>query len=277
MGTAPQYYTILVVDIESFGKRRNPVQALLRERLYRILDEAIAAAGIDQAGAPEPVDRGDGAFWLLSASTPKVMLTGPFIAALRAGLEAHKRVSAPEAHMRLRVALHAGEVSRDQHGWVGEDLNTACRLVDLQSLRDALTQAANSLVAVAVSDAWYRSTIRHDYPGIDSASYHPMPFRAKEVNQTAWITVPGFSGPPPQAGETGESAPGGERDETKEGGSPAGRDPAAGSGTAQGGSGTGEVAAPDPAKVTNVGPFAGAVIHAGRVYGGNHYEIGGSQ
>lgn len=258
MGRAPQYYSILVVDIENFGIRRNPVQALLREGLYRILDDAADAVGIDVTGGPEPADRGDGAFWLLPASIPKITLTGPFITALRAGLEAHGQVSTPEARMRLRVALHAGEVSQDQHGWVGEDLNIACRLIDLQSLRDALAQAVNSPLAVAVSDAWYRLTVRHGYPGIDSASYYPVPFRAKEVNQIAWITVPGC--PPAFSGDDGASAASGE-------------DPRA---TAQAGS-TGDAAPPRPAKVVNVGPFAGANINARRVYGGNHYEVGDSQ
>ncbi len=277
MGTAPQYYTILVVDIESFGKRRNPVQALLRERLYRILEEAADAVGIDLAAASEPADRGDGAFWLLSASIPKVKLTGPFISALRAGLEADERVSASEAHMRLRVALHAGEVSGDQHGWVGEDLNTACRLVDLQSLRDALTKAVNSPVVVAVTDAWYRSTVSHGYPGIDSANYYPVPFRAKEVNQTAWITVPGCPGPSTPADITDEPAVIGEGPRATDAASSPGGDPVEESSTAQTGSGTRKVAAANPAKVTNLGPFAGAAIHAGRVYGGDHYEFGDSQ
>ncbi len=277
MRAAPQYYTILVVDIEGFGKRRNPVQALLREWLYRVLHEAIAAAGIDLAGAPEPADRGDGVFWLLPASTSKVTLTGPFIAALRAGLEAHERVSAPEAHMRLRVALHAGEVSRDLHGWVGEDLNTACRLVDLQSLRDALSQATNSPVAVAVSDAWYRSIVRHDYPGIDSANYYPMPFRAKEINETAWLTVPGCPGPLARVDGVDEPAAGVSDLRATQGASPAESNPAERKSVAQSGKSSEEEGTLDPAKVINMGPFAGAAIHAEQVYGGSHYEIGGSK
>jgi hypothetical protein len=272
MGTGPRYYAILVVDIEGFGKRRSPIQMLLRERLYRILDEAIGAVGIDVTDVPAPADRGDGAFWLLPASIPKVMLTGPFITALQAELQAHERVSTREAHMRLRVALHAGEVSRDQHGWVGEDLNTACRLVDLQSLRDALARATRSPLVLAVSDSWYHSTVRPGYPGVDSSTYYPVPFHAKEVNQTAWITVPGYPDPPTLAD--------GAEEPTGSGGvPPAGGGPAPDGGTHQeDGEGRAAVAAaPDTARVANVGPFAGATIRARRVYGGNHYEGGGSK
>jgi hypothetical protein len=274
MGNGPLYYTILVVDIEEFGGRRNPVQKLLRERLYRILGAAMEAAGIDTTQALKPADRGDGVFWLLPTVISKVILTGPFIGALGAELRAHQRVAAPEAHMRLRVALHAGEVTQDEHGWVGEDLNTACRLVDLQSLRDALASATDPLLALAVSDTWYHSTIRHGYPGIEDASFRPVPFRAKEVDQTAWITVPGY---PRLVRHADPARPAG----AAKTGSTTGTGNTAGRGGTESGGVTEPGDTPEPGgrsaarrgPVVNRGRFAGSSIDACVVYGGDHYEV----
>jgi hypothetical protein len=273
MRSNPLYYTILVVDIEGFGRRRNPIQKLLRERLYRILGRAMEAAGLDTAQALKPADRGDGVFWLLPTAISKVMLTGPFIGVLGAELRAHQRVAAREAHMRLRVALHAGEVSQDEHGWVGEDLNTACRLVDLQALRDALAAATGSPLALAVSDTWYHSTIRHRYPGIEDASFRPVPFRAKEVDQTAWITVPGYPRVPRHAGAAGAAGATNTGSATGTAGR-AGRPGTEPGGVAEPGDtpepGGRPLASSGP--VVNRGRFAGSSIDARAVYGGDHYE-----
>lgn len=192
-----EYYTILVVDIEKFGRRRNPVQSWLRERLYRLLEEAFVAAGIEYGTAPPPVDRGDGVFWLLPGTVPKQDVTGPFVEALRAGLRAHARTSSAEGALRLRVVLHGGEVGSDGRGWVGADLNTACRMVDHQPLRDALAAAGDAELVVGVSDEWHRKVISHGYHGVNPAEYRPVRFDAKEVvHETVWLRVPGYAEPP---------------------------------------------------------------------------------
>ena len=271
MGSTPRYLQILVVDIESFGKRRNPVQQHLRMQLYRIVREAMADSGIAADGL-QVSDRGDGAFWLLPASVSKVDLTSRFIAALQVGLEAHAQVSSQQAALRLRVALHAGEVGSDEQGWLGEDLITACRLVDLDALRDTLAAATRSCLVLAISDSWYSAVVRHEYPGIDRATFWPIPFHAKEVRQTAWVKVPGYQRPP--GIQTGDQRP-----DTAEHTDPtaAQADPAAGEPPATE-PGSNEprtvrsAAPPEPASVTFSAPFAHATIIAEQVYGGDHHE-----
>jgi hypothetical protein len=189
----------------------------------------------------------------LPTSVSKVDLTGRFIIALHAGLAAHARVSSEQAALRLRVALHAGEVGSDEHGWLGEDLNTACRLVDLDALRGTLAAATRSCLVLAVSDSWYSAVVRHDYPGIDRAAFRPVPFQAKEVRQTAWISVPGYQEPP-----------GIQPDDRHP-------DPAAEAGTGEPRT-AGPTAAPAGATTTFSGPFAQATIYARQVYGGDHHE-----
>jgi hypothetical protein len=272
VGISPSYYVILVVDIERFGERLNPVEQWLRTRLYAIMEEAMAAAGISVSGVPYS-DRGDGAFWLLPGSTSKVDLTGRFIRELQDRLREHGRLSSTEAALRLRVALHAGEIGKDDRGWVGQDLNTACRLVDLQLLRDALAAAPDAGLVLAVTNDWYSSVVRHGYPGVAAAEFADVPFIAKEVEQRAWISVPGYSRPP---GIEGKQDPGSSRAADDLARDSAGPDP--GGASPAGAPSDGSVAptsgpaAASTAQTWNSGPFAGANVHAQQVYAGDHYE-----
>lgn len=270
MGSTPRYFQILVVDIESFGTRRNPVQQHLRTELYRRVHEAMADSGISAEGL-QVSDRGDGAFWLLPASVSKVDLTGRFIAALQVGLEAYAQVSSQQAAMRLRVALHAGEVGSDEHGWLGEDLNTACRLVDLDALRETLAAGTRSCLVLAISDSWYSAVVRHDYPSIDRAAFWPIRFHAKEVRQTAWVRVPGYQRPP--GIQTGDQHP---DPATQTNTVAAETDPTADEPTAAEPRSNEPNQAGQPSPVTFSGPFAQATVIAERVYGGDHYEDGES-
>ncbi|MEE4544171.1 hypothetical protein V2S66_19605 [Streptomyces sp. V4-01] len=197
MAVTPQYFVILVVDIERFGARPNPVQTFLRRSLYELLESALEEAGIDHRGGARPVDRGDGLFLLLPGSVPKTDLVGLFVARLRTGLRAHAQTSSDAAALRLRVVLHSGEVAWDGRGWVGEDLNTACRMVDHQPLRDTLAAAGDAQLVLGISDGWHRSVLRHDYPQLDTAAFRPVRFDAKEIqDETVWVLVPGYPAPP---------------------------------------------------------------------------------
>lgn len=197
MAAKAQHYSIVVVDIERFGGRTDPVQAYLREQMYEVGHAALAVLGVDPAALATPADRGDGFFWLLPGDVDKVELTGTFIDTLHAGLRAHAAVAGPDGALRLRVALHYGQVAWDGRGWIGTELNSACRLVDIQPLRAALAAADRATLALAVSDRWYEAVVRHDHPGIDRATFRRVAFDAKEVrDRHAWISVPGYSAPP---------------------------------------------------------------------------------
>jgi hypothetical protein len=97
--------------------------------------------------------------------------------------------------LRMRVALHAGDVLRDDQGWVGAELNTACRLVDLPALRNALAQVPSARLAVVVSDIWFKTVVRHDPGTVDHRNYTRVPIAMKEPDHWAWIYVPGHPKP----------------------------------------------------------------------------------
>ncbi|WP_405017870.1 hypothetical protein OHV05_13505 [Kitasatospora sp. NBC_00070] len=194
MSQKAQYRPILVVDAQGFGARTDSTQLWLRQQVYRIVGSAAEEAGIELG--QDSQDRGDGAFWLLAADAPKVDLSGRFIAHLRFGLATYARLSSAEAALRLRVSLHAGDVTGDEHGWAGTELNTACRLVDLPALKDTLKAAEKAHLVLAVTEEWHRAVIRQGHQEVEPDSFRPVAFQAKEVDTRAWIRVPGYASPP---------------------------------------------------------------------------------
>ena len=135
----PVHRTIVVVDVEGFGDRRrtNRHQVAVRDGLYRTVGEAFQQVGIPwDADARE--DRGDGMFVLIPPEVPKSLLVEALPSALVAALEAHNAARAGQERIRLRMALHAGEVNYDKFGVTGASINLAFRLVDAKPLKAAL-------------------------------------------------------------------------------------------------------------------------------------------
>lgn len=195
MVTKSRYMSILVLDVERFGRRSDVTQEWVRGRLYELLRSALESAGIAwEACAVE--DRGDGAILLIPPIVPKEDLTDLFIDRLHAGLRNHDRHASDVARIRLRVSLHAGDVVRDDHGWSGTAINTACRLVDADPLRDVLAAAERACLALIVSAPWHEAVVAPERGGLESSTYGEVRVRAKEVDETAWVYVPGYQRPP---------------------------------------------------------------------------------
>ncbi|MGC4807039.1 hypothetical protein [Micromonospora sp. DT233] len=192
----PTPHAIVVVDIEGFGRRSNPMQASLRTAMYEVVQNAFADVNLSW-GDVFPQDRGDGILMLVPASVSTVVLAGDLVRALDAGLREKARIFTQAHAMRFRVALHQGLCQPDGKGWVGEAINTASRLVDAQPLRLALAAAPRATLAFVVSDEIHRSVIRHDYRFIDSSTFASTRIDMKELRgERVWIQVPGYPHPP---------------------------------------------------------------------------------
>lgn len=242
---------IMVLDVEGFSTRLDPPQGLIREEMYRVLDESQAEAGL-AAGDLDVEDRGDGALLVARADLPPRLLAGRFVRALHDVLQERSRGTDADRRLRLRLSMHQGLASPDSRGWSGDAVNMAFRLVDCEPLRRTLRAAAGSPLVFAVSDTVFHDVIRHGYRSIDPAAYLPADIEVKHgVRTRAWITVPGCPAPPgldrPAAG------PGADR-----GGSPAperDRGSAAGSGAAS------------PAAARTTGAARSTVFRIGTVEG----------
>lgn len=190
------HHWILVLDLESFSTRPDPIQRSLRNAMYEVLESAFAQAGID-LGDVVTEDRGDGILMLVAPTVPPVKLAGPLVRALDDGLREKARIYSAAHSLRMRLALHQGLVARDARGWSGDAVNTTFRLVDAEPLRETLRAAGTACLAFVVSGQVYEGVVRHAPRGIDPAAYLPLRFTTKHGEAVeSWVMVPGFSAPP---------------------------------------------------------------------------------
>src|SRR5690349_11782249 len=179
---------MVVVDIEGFGdqRRTNKHQVAVRDGLYLAMREAFGHAGIpwDDCGHE---DRGDGMLILVPAQLPKGLLVESLPSALVAALHAHNSTRPGQERIRLRMALHAGEVNYDDHGVTAAAVNLAFRLLDSAPLKEALAESSGVL-AVIVSSWFFEEVVRHST--VPAEAYRPVPVAVKETATIGWICLP---------------------------------------------------------------------------------------
>jgi Thoeris protein ThsA, Macro domain len=131
--------SIVVVDVAGFTDRsRTEVhQVAVHHGLYDVLNEAFSVAGIDLAVCAVE-DCGEGAMILVPPEIPKSVLANRLPGGLIAALRRYNAVHSAEASVQLRVVLHAGEVSQDANGVVGQAINLAFRILDAGAAKLAL-------------------------------------------------------------------------------------------------------------------------------------------
>src|SRR5689334_8813417 len=135
MAAGPIHQSMLIVDVEGSGGRTDPEKTVVRQTLYRLLMVACARSGVFWDDC-RPEDRGDGVYLLIPPAVPKPRLVRDLVGSL----ERLVAVGGPH-RLRLRVALHAGEVTFDDHGSSGSDVDTAFALLDADLVRAALRAA----------------------------------------------------------------------------------------------------------------------------------------
>ncbi|MBY8851852.1 hypothetical protein K7G98_27610, partial [Saccharothrix sp. MB29] len=181
--------TIVVVDVEGFGDARRtlPHQVATRAGLYRMVINALGAAGVPWQDCHHE-DRGDGVFVLVPPEYAKAPLVEVLPGALAQALRGHNDASPSAQHVRLRVAVHAGEVVFDRHGVTSTAVTTAFRLLDALAVKRALADSPG-LVALVVSRWVFDEVVRHSAV-LDPATFRPVSVAVKEVRDTAWLALP---------------------------------------------------------------------------------------
>ncbi|MGW6904099.1 hypothetical protein [Streptomyces sp. NPDC054940] len=213
-----EYRAVLAVDIEKSSGRGNVALVRNRETLRTVLRTALAHSGIDWDACVRE-DLGDGLRVTAPAGTRKASLVHPLVHELADLLRDHNsRTEGPATRIRVRVALHAGEVCLTPTGEVaGAPLETLARLLDAPPARQALAGAPRTVpVSLLMSQHFYDETVRHGYEGIDPAAFHRVGFTLKELTADAWLHTPGWT-PTPEP-----EAPAGKPDTKKRDRSPGG-------------------------------------------------------
>jgi hypothetical protein len=169
----PVHRTIVAVDIEASTARTDAAKARLRTVMYDVLESALRSCGITHDHHDPLIDRGDGALVLIHPvdHAPKTLLLNKFIPTL------HELLTEYGAHnpdpLRLRAAIHAGEIYQDRRGWFGEALDFTCRLLDSPESKAALRRTQKPLVLV-VSDHIFHTVIRHTCDDNPHETYTPL-------------------------------------------------------------------------------------------------------
>ena len=180
--------TIVVVDIEGFGdpRRTNRNQIAVRNGLYTVMQAAFYHAGIPWAEDGNE-DRGDGIFVLVPPDVPKSLFAESLPSALVIALRAHNDSHPREERIRLRMALHAGEVNYDEHGVAAASVNLAFRLLEARELKAALASSAGVLAVIA-SSWFYEEVVRHSTENV--VEYRCVQVTVKETSAAGWICLP---------------------------------------------------------------------------------------
>ena len=185
----PVHRSIMVVDVERFSDpaRTDLNQVAIRDAMYKALKQAFGRSEIAWDSCVSE-DRGDGALILIPPDVSKARLLTSLPGMLAAVVSRHNaRCTRPE-RMRLRVALHAGEIYRDAYGVAGTAINQAFRLVEAPVLRSALDESPGML-ALIISDRLFTEVARH-HPAAEPGSYRQVQVIVKETATAGWIRVP---------------------------------------------------------------------------------------
>ncbi|MGW1501253.1 hypothetical protein ACWCQW_22190 [Streptomyces mirabilis] len=270
--TDPVSRTILLLDIEKYSDRDDIEQAYLRRMLYDVADRTLERAGIDERLRLR-ADRGDSVMELIDANASVTALLRALLTEVPTQLHAVNRMASSSAQIRLRGVVATGYVAVDEHdGWVGSDLNHACRLLDAQLLRAALRERRDDF-ALCVSESVHTGIVRHGHAGIPAEDFHAVTVDSKNGPLRAWL-----HGPVPGAGDDhsekgGTSVPGASSGERP---APRRDRPGAQAPGSQ---------APEARAARPSAPPAGAVFHfdggaptfGGSLVGGDQHGVSGGQ
>ncbi|MFK4101318.1 hypothetical protein ACI2L1_14815 [Streptomyces sp. NPDC019531] len=218
--TDPVYRTILLFDIEQFGKRDDVEQAYLRRMLYDVVDATLLAAGVEETSRLR-ADRGDSVMELIDTRISVPALAKTLLSDTPALLHSKNRLIADSTRMRLRIVLSAGYVAVDElGGWVGRDLNHAVRLLDSGPLKAALKNRGDDCVLCA-SDGVYQGVVSNGHLGVRPEDFHRITVETKEGPTIAWLhgapadPTPGAPAADAPADSPTGGAPSGQHNETR--------------------------------------------------------------
>ncbi|OXM54957.1 tetratricopeptide repeat protein [Amycolatopsis alba] len=159
----------------------------MRDGLYRALPQALGNVGVTWTECDHE-DRGDGVLVAIPPTVAKSVLVEVFPDELAAALLEHNRAHVAEEQIKLRVALHAGEVHYDDHGVTGESVNLAFRLLDAPALKDVLARSVG--VLAFITSSWFFDEVVQHSRADNRDMYYRATVEIKETKTVGWICLP---------------------------------------------------------------------------------------
>ncbi|MGM1065521.1 hypothetical protein [Saccharothrix sp. Mg75] len=186
-----EYRAMLALDVQRSSGRGEAARKELRRVLFAELESSCRESGIEWAECFRE-DLGDGMMIVFPAMTAKNRIIHPLVPELAARLRAHNRLAGELTGIRVRVAVHAGDVLVDGDRIVGSPMELLARLLDAPQLRQALATAPESAPLALITSAHvHEEVVRHGYPGIDPDDFRAVAVEVKETAVDAWLRVAG--------------------------------------------------------------------------------------
>lgn len=179
--------TVMIVDVEGFANRSSTHQAAVRRELHHALHRAFQNAEFDRSGWDEQ-DIGNGVLMLGPPGLYNEIFAERLPHTLAGAVREHNEEHSPEERLRLRMVLHAGEVSINERGMTGEAVILASRLLGSSPLRAALAESSGVL-ALAVS-SWFYENVVSQHPASAPETYRRIMLPTKESDIEVWIRRP---------------------------------------------------------------------------------------
>ncbi|MFD0201650.1 MULTISPECIES: effector-associated domain 2-containing protein [Saccharothrix] len=188
MRSLGQHRSFVVVDVEGYGDpaRTSRHRTAVRDGLYQVLMASFVDCDLPWDNKAVD-DVGDSVMVLLPADTPKGVLVDQLPERLVAALREHNHVHSAEARLRLRMAVHSGEVHYDEHGKTSVEMIFTYRILDTVEAKRALRESTATLVLIA-SDPFYQAVIRHQ-PATRPDTYRAATADVKEVHARVWVRL----------------------------------------------------------------------------------------
>jgi hypothetical protein len=185
---------ILACDIVAFGERRpEQLQLYLRDQLYTRVDRALNESGFRFDDCYRE-DRGDGLFLLLRPDDSLDALVTSVVNGLDREIRRLNQVALADARMRLRVAMHSGQVHTDRHGVTGDAMIHTFRLLNAPRFKHRMRESGARLGAI-ISDRLYEDVVRPDVGMADPAAYERLRVETKETKTWGWVRLLGVPAP----------------------------------------------------------------------------------
>ncbi|GAA4053968.1 cyclic nucleotide-binding domain-containing protein [Actinomadura miaoliensis] len=188
---ASQNCTILFADIAGFADadRTDDDRLVIRRVMWDLLREALEQSNVPW-DACHREDRGDGALIVVPPEIPTAAVVDPMLARLAAGLRRHNRSSVAARTLRLRLALHIGPLTLDQHGVTGSAVVHTARLLDVPAFKQWQDETQADLAFIS-SPPVYESVIAHGPGLINPSAYQRVHSKVKDQQLTGWMYLSG--------------------------------------------------------------------------------------
>jgi hypothetical protein len=205
-----EYRALLACDIAGSAGRGEQRLQEIRGVLRSALLDAMGIADLDARDFAY-ADTGDGCQLVAPAGLPKARLLFPLLPELSYRIREHNRHAGADTRLRVRAALHAGDIRLDPDGTVsGAPFEALARLLDSAPLRHAtLAGTSGTQVTAILSHHYYEETVGHGYEGLEADAFTAADVRVKEYAARAWLWYPGSPvGPHVDSGREADSGSG---------------------------------------------------------------------